>query len=410
MRFLSSSVLLILVSSIASLYREANAREVCESNVEQRTVGGQRVPSERDEQEQLFDYYFQDRNLKYETKLSQLKTVASVPTWRIPYSAAIHPLSQGGMSPAGGGILLRRSNGPSALRVYDRAFHESRNLAAAYELRQVMGGIDRALFPGLRMRRSNEDWEGYCSGFTAAAIRHPEPIRAVDAGNVGGESGIEIQPADIKALLSYIYNRTTDDSFLYLAPPSAEDGGPNMGTFHLALANYIGQAGHPIGIDRTKGQPAWNNPVYAYEVTSIRDAEASQGRHAKTVETTLTYSYYGSDSRTQTDPETGDRQGNVKRTMTFRYTLALDEEGRIVGGAALDYNAHFLWLPLYAVQGQEDGSAPGNPHVDVEKVLALARAAALPDVQQKFDDATVGPCSSSRLSVPDGPCPPHETR
>ena len=95
MRLFSSSVLLILVSSVACLCRGANGEEVCESNVEQRTVGGKRVLSERDEQEQLFDYYFQDRNLKYETKLSELKTEASVPAWRIPYSAAIHPLSQG---------------------------------------------------------------------------------------------------------------------------------------------------------------------------------------------------------------------------------------------------------------------------------------------------------------------------
>jgi hypothetical protein len=164
------------------------------------------------------------------------------------------------------------------------------------------------------------------------------------------------------------------------------------------MLNYIGQAGHLIGIDRTKGQPAWNNPVYAYEVTSIRDADASEGRHVKTVETTITYSFHGSDSTTQTGPETGDRQGNTKRTMSFRYTLALDDEGRIVGGAALDDNAHFLWLPLYAVQGQEDGSVPGNPHVDVEKVLALARAAALPDVQQKFADATVHPATEPSVA------------
>ena len=198
-----------------------------------------------------------------------------------------------------------------------------------------MGGADRVPFPGLpRMRRSNEGWEGYCSGFTAATIRHPEPVHAVDAGKVGGKTGIEIQPADIKALLTLSTTaRPMTVSCTWLRP--AEDGGPNMGTFHLALANYIGQAGHPIGIDRTKGQPAWNNPVYAYEVTSIRDADASEGRHAKTVETTITYSFYGSDSTTQTDPETGDRQGNAKRTMSFRYTLALDDEGRIVGGVRL---------------------------------------------------------------------------
>ena len=125
-------------------------------------------------------------------------------------------------------------------------------------------------------------------------------------------------------------------------------------------------------------------------MTSIQDGESRQGLHYKTVETTITYSFYGSDSANQTDLETGARQGNTKQAMAFRYTLALDEDGHIVGGTALSYNGHFLWLPLYAVQGKEDGSAPGNPYVNVEKVLALARAAAIPEVQEKFDEATVG--------------------
>ena len=213
----------------------------------------------------------------------------------------------------------------------------------------------------------------------------------MDAAQVGGTAGVVFQPSDIKALLSCIYNRTTDDSYLFVAPPSAKDGGPNMGTFHLALANYIGRAGHPVGIDRTKGQAAWNNPVYAYEVTSIRDAGSGEHVRCKTVETTVTYRFYGSDSGGQTDQETGDVRGNAKETMGFRYTLALDDDGKIIGGTALSDNGYFLWIPLYAVQGKQDGSAPGNPHVEVKKVLALARASALPEAQKKFDEATIGP-------------------
>ena len=213
----------------------------------------------------------------------------------------------------------------------------------------------------------------------------------MDAAQVGGTAGVVFQPSDIKALLSCIYNRTTDDSYSFVAPPSAKDGGPNMGTFHLALANYIGRAGHPVGIDRTKGQAAWNNPVYAYEVTSIRDAGSGEHVRCKTVETTVTYRFYGSDSGGQTDQETGDVRGNAKETMGFRYTLALDDDGKIIGGTALSDNGYFLWIPLYAVQGKQDGSSPGNPHVEVKKVLALARASALPEAQKKFDEATIGP-------------------
>ena len=69
-----------------------------QSIVVKREIGGQTVQSERDEQEALFNYYFRDRKLKYKTELANLKSEATVPAWRIPYSAEIHPESRGGLS------------------------------------------------------------------------------------------------------------------------------------------------------------------------------------------------------------------------------------------------------------------------------------------------------------------------
>ena len=54
-------------------------------------------------------------------------------------------------------------------------------------------------------------------------------------------------------------------------------------------------------------------------------------------------------------------------------------------------SGHFLWTPLYAVQAKPDGSVQGNPYVDVRKVIALARASALPEIQAKFDEEAIGP-------------------
>lgn len=399
MQTIGSSIMLALGCVLACVPGEANGQSTpIDSNIRPREVGGKTVASERDEQESLFNYYFRERGCKYETVLAKLKEGASVPARRIPYSAAIHPESGGGMSNAqiagSGGLFRRRvpgaASGSSALSLYDRAFNSGQSSANSYEIRRILG-TQRALFPARRMRPHVEYWEGYCSGFTASTIKHPEPVRAVDAKDVGGAAGVVFQPADIKALLTCIYNRTTPDSYLYLAPPSAGDGGPNMGTFHLALANYIGQAGHPVGMDRTKGQVAWNNPVYAYEVNSIEDAGAADSLQLKTVQTTITYSSYGSDAERQTDSETGSRVGNRKQAMTLRYTLALDDEGRIVGGRAIRSSGHFLWIPLYAAQAKPDGSVPGNPYLDVRKVIALARASALPEAQAEYDAATIGP-------------------
>ena len=229
-----------------------------ESNVDERRIGDELVQSERDEQEALFNYHFRNLNLVYETEFAKLKTSASLDRRSIPYSAAIHPMRSGGLSAA-------RSSRGTVLGKYDLAFHEGRSLAESYERRRRLRTEVRRAGLFRRGRSATyfdaEHWEGYCSGFAASTIRHPEPVRPVDAGTVGGRAGVVFQPSDIKALLSAIYNRTRSDSFLFLAPPTARDGGPNMGTFHLTLANYIGQAGHAVAIDRVKGREAWNNPI-----------------------------------------------------------------------------------------------------------------------------------------------------
>jgi len=383
-------------------WASATARgEQFDNNTLPRDVEGEVVQSERDEQVALFNYYFWNRDLTYETRLEELATEATVPGWRIPYSAAIHPQTQGGLSDMAGarsmGLLaarrqgLRRgASGSSPLAVYDRGFNGGEDMANAYELHRLMG-TSRALLPARRIRTGSESWEGYCSGFTASTIKHPEPIHPVDAGRVGGTPGVVFQPSDIKALLSCIYNRTTPDSYLLLAPPSASDEGPNMGTFHLALGNYIGQAGHPIGIDRTKGRQSWNNPIYAYRIDSLEDAGSSGNYRFKDVRTTITYSGYGNDRTRQTSTERLEVVGNQRQTMTLRYRLALDAEGHIVGGRALSSAGHFLWIPLYPIQATLDGTVRGNPYVDIRNVIALARASALPEIQEKFDQATIGP-------------------
>lgn len=361
-------------------------RFYAESNTARRTVvGGKVIQSERDEQQEIFDYYFEDQNLEYQTKFDELPTEASVPAWRIPYSASIHSLRGGGLT------TISRRNGTNVLSLYDQAFNDGADMANGYETRRLLGGGSRGLFPRLRIARNVQGWEGYCSGLTASTIRHPEPMKAVDAGQVGGRRGVVFQPSDIKALLSCIYNRTTDDSYLYLAPASARDRGPNMGTFHLALGNYIGRAGHPVGIDRTKGEESWNNPIYYYKVESIRDAGEADGFTYKTLHTTIIYSFYGSDGSVQTDAETGERHGNVRQAMSLRYTIALDSEGRICGGQALSHCGEFLWIPLYAPQATRDAKVQGNPYIDVRKVLAMARLSALPEIQKKYDEANIGP-------------------
>jgi hypothetical protein len=373
----------------------AAAEVAAESIVTSRTVRGEPVPSEREEQEALFNYYFNDLDLRYETEFAKLATAAQVDSWRIPYSTPIYPEHSGGLANA-------RSSAGTVLAKYDLAFNDGQLLADSYDRRRKQRTeVRRGLFGRARTQTTNtaESWEGYCSGFAASTIRHPEPVLPVDAGAVGGRPGVVFQPAEIKSLLLAAYNRTRADSFLLVAPASARDGGPNMGTFHLALANYIGQAGHPIGMDRTKGRVAWNNPVYEYEVTSMRDAGRRGDIEFKDVTTRITYTYYSSGQVHQTNRETGERQGHQHRTMAIRYYLHLDSAGHIVGGRALSNAGHFLWIPLFAVQGIRDQTSPGNPHLDVQKVLALGRQSALPNIQEKYDRVVIGKMIDPQIAL-----------
>ena len=206
-RFLTTSGFVLLIAVACHLISSTAA--LAQSNIEPRTINDKTVQSERAEQVALYNYYFREQDLKYETKLDNLKTEASVANWRVPYSAAIHPESAGGLSSGGGGVQRQglfgprniqfgRRPGSSPLSVYDQAFRGGDDLANAYEVQRIMGQSS-ALFPLLRMRINSESWEGYCSGFTAATIRHPEPIHPVDAGDVGGTPGVVFQPAHIKA-------------------------------------------------------------------------------------------------------------------------------------------------------------------------------------------------------------------
>ena len=68
MRRLLTGVLLVLFFTVEWGSSGANAQPpLTESNVRKRVYGERTVQSERDEQEALFNYYFGERNLKYET-------------------------------------------------------------------------------------------------------------------------------------------------------------------------------------------------------------------------------------------------------------------------------------------------------------------------------------------------------
>lgn len=70
-----------------------------------------------------------------------------------------------------------------------------------------------------------------------------------------------------------------------------------------------------------------------------------------------------------------DKAPKLYQFLHFHYLLYLDDEGKIVGGHYYwdSDQIDLLWVPLRPYQGGKKGNKEGNPHLDVNEVLALWR-------------------------------------
>jgi len=305
-----------------------------------------------------------------ERRFDELPKTGMVEKHRMPWAGHIYP------DRAGGCIRV--------LAKYDRAFHDGRGLAGAFERHDIqiheVPATRRGGLLGRRTitRRETPQWAGHCNGWTAAAIRHAEPRNNVT------RNGVTFSPADIKGLLAELYV-FCDIEVL----GGGYEGAVNPGSLHVALANWIGKGKHPIGMDNTLGREIWNYPIYAYNSSS-----AKRGERQREVKVNVGFV-------PSTDGEYSRAPKQVK-FMYFHYLLDLDPEGKIAGGTYYgDSNRiDLLWTPLQPAQGGQEGNKEGNPHVDVKEVLALWRDS----VPQEFRAAwyNINPWPEDAIVDPDG--------
>jgi len=310
-----------------------------------------------------------------EWRFSELPTEGKVPEFRVPYSGHDYP-------DRGGGTV-------NALRKYDLAFHRGQSLATSWEredtgqngrTRRPQWVRGRGFFRNLRATSGPRQpdvpgWYGHCNGWTAAAIRHAAPEHSVR------KNGVQFSPADIKGLLAEIY-MYSDSDFL-----GGEDFAINPALMHVVMANWLGRGSHPIGIETSLGEEKWNYPAYAYSMT-----QADRGNGTIEVKMNLAYSM-----STQRE---FDFAQHIKRVKYFHYDLNLDEDGKIVGGEYYrDSNQmDMLWIPMHPVQGGEEGNKRGNPHVDVNEVLAIWRESVSEDLRSKWFN--IDPTEEDRVIIP----------
>ena len=300
----------------------------------------------RSQQAEMFARYWQT---SFVWKFDELPKEGTLPNFRVPYSGYIYPDRQGGTA--------------AALKKYDRAFNGSRPVAESYErydttaYKKPTGRIRLFRSPAME----TPAWHGHCNGWTAAAIRHAEPRTSVH------RHGVVFTPADIKALLA--------ETYLYNDPePLAGSGASvNAGLFHAIIANWIGRGSHPVGMEADPGEEKWNYPVYAYSCSAAK-------RSSRVVEVKMNI-VYAKDSQ-------GEQQESprIRRTKYFHYTLYLDSQGQISGGAfARDSSViDMLWASVKPRQGGQQGNERGNRHVDVNAILAIWRDLVPADIRQKW--------------------------
>ncbi len=309
---------------------------------------------------------------EFNWKLDALPKTAKVEAERLPYSGYIYPDTHGGTF--------------EAMQKYDRAFRQN-GLAAAFERRDTsitettrrpVTYTQRFGFRGSRTVTRWQTvshvpyWYGHCNGWTSATIRHAEPQKSVK------RNGVTFTPSDIKGLLAeiYIYN---DNEML-------AEGYVHPAVLHAVLANWIGRGKHPIGVEADPGSEKWNYPIYAYKANVYNQSAG----HAD-VQMTITYAM-----NRDTQADKGDL---TPREKYFHYHLNLDTDGMIVGGYYYrDSSAiEMLWIPLKPKAGGEEGNERGNPHLDIDEVLAIWRESVPEKTRQAW--AHVDPTLEDKLDT-----------
>jgi hypothetical protein len=121
------------------------------------------------------------------------------------------------------------------------------------------------------------------------------------------------------------------------------------------------------------GEEKWNYPIYEYKTTTRRLSPSQ-------VEVQMNIGY-AKDSRGEFQ-----QSPRIKYTKYFAYLLNLNSDGEIVGGYFYRNSSmiDLLWIPLQPKPGGSEGNQRGNPHVNVDEVLAIWRDSVPADERGKW--------------------------
>ncbi|NRA67806.1 MAG: hypothetical protein HRU19_25215 [Pseudobacteriovorax sp.] len=296
--------------------------------------------------------------VKIETTFSNLPLKASLE--RIPWSGHFWPTHKGG--------IARRWQTRSQAYPWQYASPNLSQLKAmtATQINNLSPTEKYDIYRGLysypltnkeRARTGPEKpkWWGICHGRSSASLIHSEP----NATRVTNADGIAITftASDLKALLSHAHAKVDRERprWRYIGfrcndtvSNSTESSNPkcndtNAGGFHLALVHQIAKLRQGFILDKTRDAEVWNRPVFAYH--SVIESKRAPSPNA--AETAIEEYVLHTDVEVteMAQPNIRPLRGaNVVKTLSYRYTIEVDKEGKVVGGAWLSWQRpDFLW-------------------------------------------------------------------
>ena len=312
------------------------------------------------------------QNSIFERRFDRLKMAAIVPKEKLPWSDSYWPNYRGGLSwrwNDSSGADFKTYTSPTREQFAKMSMRERLNLSQAEKYDILAGNWTYPLVDYERKRNnpSDEKWRGLCNGWAAASAHFKEP-RPVVVKSVDGFE-IPFGASDIKALLAIYMAQfadggvrlvgarcntqpkagweTTGDTGFPRALSECQDVNP--GSFHLIMANYIGEWEQPVVGDLVNGTEVWNYPIYEYKSYLLGEQPPTQSTAAPGTVRELVIQ---SDIRIkiEIDPpnnsnfnETGQQEVGDHR-VSYQYRLELNAAGEIIGGEWIStLHPDFLW-------------------------------------------------------------------
>lgn len=336
-------------------------------------------------------------------------------------------------------MQLKPFNAKNCTAAWDKEYYEKLGPAAKYQSAnkgnaKARDGVDSDGDGQVDECDDNdgvESWWGLCHAWVPAALNEKEPVHPVTL------NGVTFYPADIKALLQTIYDRSRSiivggrcnakeverDETGRIKDENCRD--TNAGAFHLILTNLLGIHGMPFAEDRTYDYEVWNQPVYDYNITLNQEIDVTKANELLGV-TGDTYQYnpdakrfwqvqvtvrYVTESHAEDHALIPTLQSYL-RTDKYHYVVEGDADGKVIGGEWVPKGGssnHGFWGAsdqpdfLWASVGPA-GETTSNPHVKYSKVKELLELS-LRDPNQPppaVPSVCEAKCSSSSAQTVDG--------